>query len=43
MFDSWGVDGLIYPRPYDMDTQMGLSNKDGDTIPVSAEIRSHAQ
>lgn len=37
MWDSWG--GKLYPRPYDMDTQMGLDNsgKD-DVIVVSAEL-----
>jgi hypothetical protein len=37
MFDTWG-DGRIYPRPYDMDTQMGLDNTGTDNIPESAEV-----
>jgi len=36
MFDSWG--GKLYPRPYDMDTQMGETNTGSDSITVSAEI-----
>ena len=38
MFDSWD-DGKFYPRPYDMDTQMGLTNTGYDTIPTSAELK----
>jgi hypothetical protein len=38
MFDFWGNDGIIYPRPYDMDTQMGLSNTGYDVISVGAEL-----
>lgn len=38
MFDSWG--GVFYPRPYDMDTQMGLNNSGVDVILPSAEINS---
>ena len=37
MFDSWDS-GLIYPRPYDMDTQMGLDNVGIDWMPPSAEL-----
>lgn len=37
MFDSWGGSQL-YPRPYDMDTQMGLDNVGKDIIPISAEL-----
>ena len=37
MFDTWG-DGRLYPRPYDMDTQMGLDNSGNDNMPVSAEV-----
>lgn len=37
MFDTWG-DGRLYPRPYDMDTQMGLDNSGNDNRPVSAEL-----
>lgn len=37
MWDTW--DGQIfYPRPYDMDTSMGLSNTGTETISVDAEI-----
>lgn len=36
MFDTWG--GKWYPRPYDMDTQMGLNNSGVDEILASAEI-----
>lgn len=37
MWDTW--DGIkFYPRPYDMDTQMGLSNTGTETIGVDAEI-----
>lgn len=37
MMDTW--DGQIfYPRPYDMDTEMGLSNTGTDTIGSDAEI-----
>ena len=47
MFDAWGTKdpstgeitwGKIFPRPYDMDSQMGETNSGEDTIPVSAEI-----
>ena len=38
MFDTWG--GKWYPRPYDMDTQMGLDNSGFDTILPSVEINS---
>lgn len=43
MFDYWysadGVDaGGIRPRPYDMDTEMGLDNSGEDRINISAEI-----
>lgn len=37
MFDSWDGE-KFYPRPYDMDSQMGLSNIGEDKILVSAEI-----
>ena len=37
MWDTW--DGVkFYPRPYDMDTAMGLSNTGTETIRVDAEI-----
>jgi hypothetical protein len=37
MWDTW--DGVkFYPRPYDMDTEMGLSNTGTETIRVDAEI-----
>ncbi len=37
MWDTW--DGIkFYPRPYDMDTSMGLSNTGTETIRVDAEI-----
>lgn len=37
MMDTW--DGKIfYPRPYDMDTQMGLSNTGTETIGSDAEL-----
>lgn len=39
MFDTWG-NGKLYPRPYDMDTQMGLNNSGTDRILVSAELNS---
>ena len=47
MFDAWGTInpetqeitwGKIYPRPYDMDSQMGETNNGEDIIPISAEI-----
>lgn len=38
MFDSWGE--VWYPRPYDMDTQMGLNNVGQDKVPVSVEMNS---
>lgn len=37
MFDTWG-NGKLYPRPYDMDTQVGLDNTGFDRIDVSAEL-----
>jgi hypothetical protein len=37
MFDTWG-DGKLYPRPYDMDTQMGLDNSGYDRIGADAEL-----
>lgn len=37
MYDCWN-NGKFYPRPYDMDTQMGLDNVGKDRIPVSAEL-----
>ena len=37
MWDTW--DGVkFYPRPYDMDTQMGLSNTGQEIIRVDSEI-----
>jgi hypothetical protein len=39
MFDTWG-NGKFYPRPYDMDTQMGLTNAGYDIIPVTAELNA---
>ena len=37
MWDTW--DGVkFYPRPYDMDTSMGLSNTGTETIRVDAEL-----
>lgn len=36
MFDTWG--GKLYPRPYDMDTQMGLDNSGQDIKLPSAEL-----
>ena len=37
MWDTW--DGVkFYPRPYDMDTQMGLSNTGTEIIRVDSEI-----
>jgi len=37
MWDTW--DGVkFYPRPYDMDTSMGLSNTGTESIRVDAEI-----
>lgn len=41
MFDSWSGSKL-YPRPYDMDTQMGLDNVGADNVPVSAELFNSA-
>lgn len=38
MFDYWYGDGKLYPRPYDMDTQMGLDNAGIDQKPASAEL-----
>ena len=37
MFDTWG-DGKLYPRPYDMDTQMGLDNSGQDLKLPSSEL-----
>jgi hypothetical protein len=37
MFDTWG-DNAFYPRPYDMDSQMGLNNSGVDDIPSYAEL-----
>jgi hypothetical protein len=37
MFDTWG-DGRLYPRPYDMDTQMGIDNSGIDSRLPSAEL-----
>jgi hypothetical protein len=37
MWDMW-ADGKLYPRPYDMDTQMGLSNSGHDKHPSSSEL-----
>jgi len=39
MFDTWG--GVFYPRPYDMDTQMGFNNIGEDVIIPSAEINCY--
>lgn len=36
MFDTWN--GKLYPRPYDMDTQMGLDNSGQDIKLPSAEL-----
>lgn len=36
MFDYWG--DKWYPRPYDMDTQMGFNNQGGDDTLPSVEI-----
>ena len=47
MFDVWGNNlspsanskfGKLYPRPYDMDTQMGLNNSGADVIEAFAEL-----
>ena len=42
MFDCWrlkgGNWGPLYPRPYDMDSQMGENNSGEDIILTSAEI-----
>jgi len=47
MFDIWGNNlnpsanskfGKLYPRPYDMDTQMGLNNSGADVIEAFAEL-----
>ena len=42
MFDCWtnadGTDGKIYPRPYDMDTQMCENNSGEDVIHIASEI-----
>lgn len=37
MFDTWG-DGVLYPRPYDMDTQMGLDNSGNDSKLPESEL-----
>lgn len=37
MFDTW-YDGRLYPRPYDMDTQMGLDNSGQDIKLPSSEL-----
>ena len=37
MFDTW-YDGKLYPRPYDMDTQMGLDNSGFDIKSPAAEL-----
>jgi len=36
MFDTWG--GKIYPRPYDMDTQMGENNQGQDMVFVGGKF-----
>jgi hypothetical protein len=36
--ESTGSYGILYPRPYDMDTQMGLDNKGEDTRLSSSEL-----
>lgn len=41
MFDYWALgdyESPLYPRPYDMDTQMGEENTGYDIVPPSAEI-----
>lgn len=50
MFDSWYLPdessptgyswSPLYPRPYDMDSQMGLNNQGQDTILTSAEVNA---
>lgn len=37
MFDFWD-NGKVYPRPYDMDTQMGFDNTGHDIVPTSSEL-----
>lgn len=37
MFDTW-YDGRLYPRPYDMDTQMGLDNSGNDIKSPASEL-----
>lgn len=37
MYDTWG-DGRLYPRPYDMDTQVGLNNRGQDNVLTYAEM-----
>lgn len=37
MYDTWG-DGKLYPRPYDMDTQLGLNNRGQDNVLTYAEM-----
>ena len=37
MYDTWG-DGKLYPRPYDMDTQVGLNNRGQDNVLTYAEM-----
>lgn len=39
MFDCWNG-GKLFPRPYDMDTQMGLDNVGQDNVPSSAELEA---
>lgn len=39
MFDVWG-DSVIYPRPYDMDSQVGLDNTGHDRISTNLEVSS---
>lgn len=43
MFDYWlnlsdNTSTVFYPRPYDMDSQMGLDNEGDDNKPISSEI-----
>lgn len=45
MFDVWwdfekNDWSIIYPRPYDMDSQMGINNQGQDIILTSAEVNS---
>lgn len=39
MFDQWTENGLWYPRPYDLDSQVGLNNAGNDIIPPFVEIK----